>query len=363
MTKMKILFLAVAVMMVTNIGVKQAQAWCDPGEVFCGFVVDTTVRFGHDDVERYKVSSTGPYCTPGGSDDRWRGKAHVYRIAPQNAAVPDPLWISLDWNDDPTTSRDDLVLVVLEDCDANKCLGADPHFLEFSTQNGNRLPNNDSNGYWIIVDSRRDTTVAYTLNIYCGDFPFSVELSSFSAVRTQEGVAVNWSTASETDNDRFEVSRRELGSDEWMTVGVVAGNGTSSAQHDYSIVDRSVSSAGYYYQLAGFDANGNSQVFGSVIVESVTEVVPAVNSYELTGNYPNPFNPTTNIQFSVGETAEITLNVYDVQGRIVAELVNGVVEAGAHEIAFDATGLTSGVYFAQMRGTFGSDVMKMVLMK
>lgn len=353
----------VTIVTIATFGVKNANAWCNPGEIYCGFVVDSTVTVGHDDVERYRTTSSGPYCTPGGSDDRWRGKAHVYRIAPQNASVPNPLWITLDWNDNPTTTRDDLILVVLEDCDANKCLGSDPHYLEFSTQNGNPLPNNDSNGYWIIVDSRRDTTIAYTLNVFCGDYPFSVELSSFSAVRTHEGVAINWSTASETDNDRFEVSRRELGSDEWMTVGVVAGNGTSSAQHDYSIVDRSVGSAGFYYQLAGFDANGNSQIYGSVYVEAATEQVTIADSYELLSNYPNPFNPTTNIRFSLVEAADITLTVYDVQGRVVAELINGAVEAGVHEVAFDAMGLTSGVYFAQMSGSFGSDVMKMVLMK
>ena len=361
MNKTKFLLMIAAILMIASIGVKKANAWCDPGEIYCGFVVDTTVRYGHDDVERYRVGSwqNAPYCTPGGSDDRWRGKAHVYRI--HNPG--DPFTITLDWNDDPTTTRDDLILVVLEDCDANKCLGADPHTLEFSTVNDNEIDDNDSNGIWVIVDSRRDTTIAYTLNVYCGDFPFDVELLSFSANRTADGVQLDWSTASETDNDRFEISRRELGSDEWVTVGVVAGNGTSSTQHDYSVMDRTASAAGYYYELAGFDVNGNKQVFNTVMVESATPASQIVDSYELIGNYPNPFNPTTNIRFSLVEASEITLTVYDVQGRVVSELINGAMEAGVHEVSFDAAGLTSGVYFAQMSGSFGSDVMKMVLMK
>lgn len=360
MSKVKFFLFAVTIVMVATFGVKNANAWCNPGEIYCGFVVDSNVTVGHDDVARYRtLGSSSDYCTPGPDSSRWRGKAHVYRIFNPG----DPFVITLDWNDNPNTLRDDLVLVLLEDCDANKCLGSDYHTLEFGTQTGNALPNDDANGFWVIVDSRFDTTIAYTLNVYCGDFPFSVELSSFSAVRTLEGVAVNWSTASETDNDRFEVSRRELGTDEWMTVGVVAGNGTSSAHHDYSIVDRSVGSAGFYYQLAGFDANGSSQIYGTVLVEAATETATIVDTYELLSNYPNPFNPTTNIRFSLVEETDITLTVYDVQGRVVAELINGAVEAGVHEVAFDATGLTSGVYFAQMNGSFGSDVMKMVLMK
>ncbi|MCB1058813.1 MAG: T9SS type A sorting domain-containing protein [Calditrichaeota bacterium] len=360
MNKMKILFVAAALMMMLGLTTQKANAWCNPGEVYCGFVVDSNVTVGHDDVERYRDGWDGPYCTPGGVNDRWRGKAHVYRIHnPGN-----PFVVTLDWNDNPNTDRDDLILVVLEDCDANKCLGSDPHTLEFSSENGNEIDDNDSNGIWIIVDSRKDTTTAYTLNIYCGDFPFSVELSSFTATRVGEGVSINWSTASETDNDHFEVSRRAVGEEtEWMTIGVVGGNGTTSSEHHYSVTDNSAGNGSYYYMLQGFDVNGSVQEYGTAYVEGVVETAPVVETFGLLGNYPNPFNPSTNIRFSLAETSDITLTVYDVQGRIVTELANGTVEAGVHELSFDASGLTSGVYFAQLSGSFGSDVMKMVLMK
>ena len=57
MNKTKFLLMIAAIVMVASIGVKRANAWCDPGEIYCGFVVDTTVRYGHDDVERYRVGS------------------------------------------------------------------------------------------------------------------------------------------------------------------------------------------------------------------------------------------------------------------------------------------------------------------
>jgi len=368
MNKMKFLLSVTALIWIAGLGTSKALAWCDPGNVYCGTVIDSNVTIGHDDVERYKVSDAwnAPYCTPGGSEDRWRGKAHVYRIGggpSPRPPLPNPLWISLEWNDNPNTNRDDLILVVLEDCNANTCMGADPNFLEFSTENGNPLGNDDSNGLWIIVDSRRDTTINYTLRIFCGDYPFDVELMSFSAGRTAAGVDLNWATASEADNDRFEIYRRELGNQDWALAGVVASHGNASTQQNYNFVDRSAGDAGYEYQLSAFDANGNVQIIGHATVTGGTSEQVVVDNFELLGNYPNPFNPTTNIRFSLAATSEITLNVYDVQGRLVAELFKGAMESGVHEVAFNANGLTSGVYFAQMSGAFGSDVMKMVLMK
>ncbi|GEM_PF-2568281 len=63
-------------------------------------------------------------------------------------------------------------------------------------------------------------------------------------------------------------------------------------------------------------------------------------------NYPNPFNPTTNIQFELTESAEAQLLVYDISGRQISELVNGRFEAGVHNVSWDASQLSSGVYIA-----------------
>lgn len=61
-------------------------------------------------------------------------------------------------------------------------------------------------------------------------------------------------------------------------------------------------------------------------------------------NYPNPFNPSTLIQFSIPETTDVTLQVFNILGQHVSTLVNGQLRAGRHEVRFDATGLSSGVY-------------------
>lgn len=71
-------------------------------------------------------------------------------------------------------------------------------------------------------------------------------------------------------------------------------------------------------------------------------------AYSLDQNYPNPFNPTTTIQFAVPRASRVTLSVTNTLGQHVATLIDGEVEAGAHAVQFDGSGLSSGVYFYRL---------------
>ena len=88
-----------------------------------------------------------------------------------------------------------------------------------------------------------------------------------------------------------------------------------------------------------------------------------LEDFSLIQNYPNPFNPKTTIRFSVAESRHILLKVYDVRGRIVASLVDGIIPAGAHEAVFDASTLPSGMYFYRIVAGHFSAVRKMTLLK
>lgn len=66
-------------------------------------------------------------------------------------------------------------------------------------------------------------------------------------------------------------------------------------------------------------------------------------------NYPNPFNPTTTIQYSIPQNQHVTMDVYDMLGRRVSRLVDGTVSAGHHEVTFDASGLSSGMYIYRLQ--------------
>ncbi len=101
-------------------------------------------------------------------------------------------------------------------------------------------------------------------------------------------------------------------------------------------------------------------------VSNPNEVVPVVT--ELKGNYPNPFNPTTTIQFSVKDSGPVSIDVYNVLGQKVRTLVNGQLNAGNHSITWNGRddrnrNVASGIYFYRMRAGSYSQTKKMVMMK
>ncbi|HCV44318.1 MAG TPA: hypothetical protein DGH68_12590 [Bacteroidetes bacterium] len=89
------------------------------------------------------------------------------------------------------------------------------------------------------------------------------------------------------------------------------------------------------------------------------------DQYKLEDNYPNPFNPSTTIRFSVpaGTYGPTSLRVYDLLGKEVRTLVNEELKAGSYEKTFDATGLSSGVYFYRLQAGESVSTKKLLLMK
>lgn len=87
------------------------------------------------------------------------------------------------------------------------------------------------------------------------------------------------------------------------------------------------------------------------------------SGYALENSYPNPFNPSTTIRFSLPESAQVRLVVYDVLGRQISLLVDGTWEAGTHEVAFDGSDLPSGMYLYRLETKQGSYARTMLLAK
>ena len=88
-----------------------------------------------------------------------------------------------------------------------------------------------------------------------------------------------------------------------------------------------------------------------------------VNVYKLHNNYPNPFNPTTTIQFDLKEASIVTLRVYNNLCELVAELENKKMSAGRYTRIFDASNLSSGIYFYKLKANNFVDIRKMTLLK
>jgi hypothetical protein len=86
-------------------------------------------------------------------------------------------------------------------------------------------------------------------------------------------------------------------------------------------------------------------------------------NFALSQNVPNPFNPATTISFSLPEAGFASLKVYDTTGREVATLVNGMSARGEHQVNFDGSQLSTGVYFYTLQFNGQSQTQKMVLVK
>ncbi|MEO8167827.1 MAG: T9SS type A sorting domain-containing protein, partial [bacterium] len=86
-------------------------------------------------------------------------------------------------------------------------------------------------------------------------------------------------------------------------------------------------------------------------------------SYSLYQNYPNPFNPSTVIRFDLPEVQDVSLKVFNLLGQEVANLVNGVREAGEHSVTADFTNLSSGMYFYRLSAGQFNAVKKLLVIK
>lgn len=189
-----------------------------------------------------------------------------------------------------------------------------------------------------------------------------VEMVSFNASISNESVDLSWVTATELNNRGFEVERSIENNSkrtEYEKIGFVDGYGTTASQQVYSFSDKQVSQPGrYFYRLKQVDYDGS--------FEYSTELAVDVNKplvFNLDQNYPNPFNPSTTIKYSVPVTEHVTIKVFDILGNEVTTLVNEQKEAATYEITFDASQLSSGVYFYKINAGSFSDTKKLMLMK
>jgi hypothetical protein len=183
-----------------------------------------------------------------------------------------------------------------------------------------------------------------------------VELVSFSASVAANIVTLNWSTATELNNQGFEIERNSNITD-WRTIGFRDGKGTTTEPQTYSYLDENLSTGISQYRLKQIDFNGDFEY--SDIVE--IEIAPSV--FSLSQNYPNPFNPSTAINYQLPANSFVTLKIYDVLGNQVAALVNEQKPAGVYEVEFNASEFGSGVYFYRLQAGIFVETKKMVLLR
>ena len=184
-----------------------------------------------------------------------------------------------------------------------------------------------------------------------------VELTSFTANAINNEVQLFWQTATETNNQGFAIERKHISGD-WLRIGFIEGNGTTTEPQNYSFVDNSISSGKYQYRLKQIDFNGTYEYSKIVEVE-----ITAPTKYSLEQNYPNPFNPTTTIKYSIKKAGLVTLKVYDILGKEITTLVNENKTAGNYSVNFNASNLPSGIYFYRLKSGSFLATKKLIFMK
>ena len=204
-------------------------------------------------------------------------------------------------------------------------------------------------------NGEQDVYYSYILDT-TGTVP--VELTSFSGNFSSGVVSLSWSTGTELNNYGFEIER-STDQANWQTIGFKEGRGTTSEPQQYFYQDNlfEMSSTNLYYRLKQLDFLGNYEH------SDVIEVYAAPATYSLSQNFPNPFNPSTTINYQLPVNAHVTLKVFDILGNEIVTLVNEEKSAGEHNVEFDASHLGSGIYFYSIIAGEFYQSKKMLLVK
>ena len=186
--------------------------------------------------------------------------------------------------------------------------------------------------------------------VFCDFLP--VELESFNHSIEKNKATLTWSTATEINNKGFEIYRND------EIVKFVEGQGTTTEKHKYSYIDVVNTPGTYFYSLRQVDFDGTQTELGSFEVE-----IESPQAYALNQNFPNPFNPSTTISFTIPKDGNIQLKLYDVLGNEVISLIDGNLPAGYHTISLNGSELTNGVYFYKLQAENFIDIKKLILLK
>jgi hypothetical protein len=287
--------------------------------------------------------------------------------------------ITVTWTDGTDAATGSQQAIVLRKTGLNQTLTTLNDQARYSTGGGSDGPNTVDS--WTVVgivgvgtETFEDNTVTsnteYTYAVYMRDLAYNyssgasssvtalpVELTSFLANVFNSKVELNWTTATEVSNYGFEIERKVKNS-EWEKIGFVNGHGNSNVPNSYTYFDNPLGGLEFQYRLKQIDFDGTFEYSYVIDVE-----LKEIEQITLEQNYPNPFNPSTIIRFSIPKAVHVNLKVFNLLGEEVAELLNEPLKEGYHQIKFDGSKLTSGVYIYHLQAGEFKSSKKLLLMK
>ncbi|WP_210489228.1 T9SS type A sorting domain-containing protein [Rufibacter aurantiacus] len=183
--------------------------------------------------------------------------------------------------------------------------------------------------------------------------PLPVTLTSFTASATNNGIKLNWTTASEKDNAYFQVERSQNGKT-FLSIGQVKGNGTSNVAKTYSFTDVSAPAGTVYYRLKQVDVDGEFEYSKVVSVAASGNKATAQVAVS-----PNPFTKEVSISINSVEERIVQVELYDLNQKLIYH-ETATVTSGKVTLTRDLSRLANGVYILRITGTSLSEVIRVV---
>ncbi len=229
------------------------------------------------------------------------------------------------------------------------------------------------NTNWTEDVSNGENILPISTTAFSVDNSLPVELSAWSVNSNNGTVTLNWTTESEIENQGFIIERSQSSETAFVELASFAtdegllGQGSTSARHSYTFTDKAVTvGETYSYRLADVDYQGTVTTHDEL---SVTVMAPAPDlrpsTAVLHAAYPNPFNPEVTVSFTipVGSESITTLQVFDIQGRLVTNLHNQPTEAGSYSVTWDGSNAASGIYFIRLSSGPAVQMLRITLLK
>ncbi|MBN2396389.1 MAG: T9SS type A sorting domain-containing protein [Candidatus Atribacteria bacterium] len=208
------------------------------------------------------------------------------------------------------------------------------------------------------------------------DGSLPVTLSSFTALFNENAPQINWTTQSETDNLGYNIYRSvfengySTGNFIQINTDLIDGMGTCTVPTDYQFIDEYpvIEGSTYWYWLESLSLDGDTEIFGPIsLVIPIQEETPTIPIKMEISNYPNPFNPSTTIEFYVQNDSRIELSIYNVKGQEIKTLVNNDFSQGKYSIVWNGDNksgktINSGIYYYKLYVNGKTEAVKKCLL-
>jgi Secretion system C-terminal sorting domain len=186
--------------------------------------------------------------------------------------------------------------------------------------------------------------------------PLPLTFINFDGVLKNNEAELTWATANEINNQGFDVERSRDGKN-FIAIGFIKSKGNTAAETDYDFTDAAVQEGINYYRLKQTGDDGNFN-YSSIIKIAYTN--GNANAITIA---PNPFSNSTTISFTLSQSQKVAIQIYDLDGKLIKTLTNEQMQAGAHQLKWQATGVAKGIYYLKFNAGNYAETKKISVIK